>query len=42
MENAGAGVPRTDPPPDEIDFHSTPVMSDPGLSIFTAVQTQLG
>jgi uncharacterized protein (TIGR03435 family) len=42
MENARGGVPRTDPPPDEIDFHSTPVMSDPGLSIFTAVQTQLG
>ena len=42
MENAGGGVPRTDPPPDEIDFHGTPVLPEPGLSIFTAVEAQLG
>jgi uncharacterized protein (TIGR03435 family) len=42
MENVGGVVPRTNPPPDVIDFDSTSVMSDPGLSIFTAVQTQLG
>lgn len=42
LETGGAGIPRVDPPPDEIDMQSAPVMSDPGLSIFTAVQTQLG
>jgi uncharacterized protein (TIGR03435 family) len=42
MDDAGGGVPRTDPPPDQIETHSSPVMSDPGLSIFTAVQAQLG
>ncbi len=42
MDSAGGVIPRTDPPPDEIDSHSTPVMSDPGLSIFTAVEAQLG
>jgi len=42
MEAAGGTVPRTDPPPDEIDMHNSPVMSDPGLSIFRAIQTQLG
>ena len=38
----GAGIPRTDPPPDEIDVYHSPVMTDPGLSIFNALQTQLG
>jgi uncharacterized protein (TIGR03435 family) len=42
MENAGGGVPRTDPPPDQIEIHSTPVISDLGLSLFTAIQAQLG
>jgi uncharacterized protein (TIGR03435 family) len=42
MESFGGAIPRTDPPPDEIDSHTGPVMSDPGLSIFTAVQAQLG
>jgi uncharacterized protein (TIGR03435 family) len=42
MENAGGGIPRTDYPPDEIEFHDTPVPFDPGLSIFAAVQSQLG
>jgi uncharacterized protein (TIGR03435 family) len=42
IENAGGGVPRTEPPPDEIDFHGTPVLSDAGLSIFAALQTRLG
>jgi uncharacterized protein (TIGR03435 family) len=42
MENAGGGIPRTDYPPDEIEFHDTPVPSDPALSIFAAVQSQLG
>jgi uncharacterized protein (TIGR03435 family) len=35
-------VPRTDPPPDEIEMQSTPVLSGPGLSIFTAIESQLG
>ncbi|HWC96280.1 MAG TPA: TIGR03435 family protein [Candidatus Sulfopaludibacter sp.] len=35
------GVPRTDPPPDEIDMHPGPVGA-PGESIFSAVQAQLG
>jgi uncharacterized protein (TIGR03435 family) len=42
MESAGGVMPRTDPPPDEIDFHNTPIRSDAGLSIFRAVQAQLG
>jgi uncharacterized protein (TIGR03435 family) len=42
IESTGGTVPRTNPPPDEIDFHDSPVLSDPGLSIFTAVQTRLG
>jgi uncharacterized protein (TIGR03435 family) len=42
IDNHGGGVPRTDPPPDQISYFSTPVLSDPGLSIFTAVQAQLG
>lgn len=42
MESAGGGVPRTDPPPDQIEMLGTPVMSDPDLSLFTALQTQLG
>jgi uncharacterized protein (TIGR03435 family) len=42
VEMAGGVVPRTDPPPDQIEIHGTSVMSDPGLSIFTAVQKQLG
>ena len=35
-------VPRTEPPPDEIEMQSTPVLSGPGLSIFTAIKSQLG
>jgi len=42
MENGGAGVPRTGPPPDMIDMHSAPILSDASLSIFTALQAQLG
>jgi uncharacterized protein (TIGR03435 family) len=42
MESVGGSVPRTDPPPDEIGVHSTPVMSDASLSLFSAVQAQLG
>jgi uncharacterized protein (TIGR03435 family) len=42
MESVGGLVPRTDPPPDQIEQRNGPVMSDPGLSIFTAVQAQLG
>ena len=41
MESAG-GIPRTGPPPDQIDMHSGPILSDPGLSIFTALPAQLG
>lgn len=42
VESTGGTIPRTNPPPDEIDFHNTPVLSDTGVSIFTAVQLQLG
>ena len=42
MDSAGGMVPRTDPPPDEIEVHSTPILSAPGVSLFTAVQEQLG
>ena len=42
MENGGAGVPRTGPPPDEIDMHSGPILTDASLSIFAALQAQLG
>jgi uncharacterized protein (TIGR03435 family) len=38
----GGRIPRTGPPPDEIDMHDSPVMTDPGLSIFTALPAQLG
>ncbi|HWE48860.1 MAG TPA: TIGR03435 family protein [Bryobacteraceae bacterium] len=38
----GGSVPRTNPPPDEIDIHSTPVLPGQSLSIFTALQNQLG
>jgi len=38
----GSGIPRTDPPPDQMESHSGAVLSDPGLSIFTAIQAQLG
>ena len=43
MEGAGGVVPRTNPPPDEIDMHSTTVLSGAtGLSLFTALPEQLG
>ena len=42
MENGGAGVPRTGPPPDEIDMHSGPVLTDSGMTIFAALRAQLG
>ena len=42
VENGGAGVPRTGPPPDVIDMHSSPILSDAGLSIFAALPAQLG
>ena len=43
MDSVGGNIPITDPPPDEIDAHpSSPVMSGPALSLFSAVQTQLG
>lgn len=41
-ESAGGIVPRTDPPPDEIEMHNSPVLSDPGLSLFTALPAQMG
>lgn len=41
MEGGGT-VPRTDPPPDQIESSGTTVLSDPGLSIFAAMQRQLG
>jgi uncharacterized protein (TIGR03435 family) len=42
VENGGTGVPRTGPPPDMIEMHSSPILSDPGLSIFAALPAQLG
>jgi len=42
IESAGGSVPRTDPPPDEIDVHNTPILSDAGVSIFSALESQLG
>jgi uncharacterized protein (TIGR03435 family) len=41
-ESAGGGIPRTDPPPDEIDVQPSAIMSDAVPSIFTAIQSQLG
>ena len=42
VESAGGMLPRTGPPPDEIESHGTPVLTDPGLSVFSAVREQLG
>jgi uncharacterized protein (TIGR03435 family) len=43
MEAAGGIIPRTYPPPDMIENRSsTPVMSEPGPSIFGALETQIG
>ena len=42
VENAGGGVPRTQPPPDQIDREDAPVIAESGISIFSAVETQLG
>ena len=42
VESAGGVIPRTGPPPDEIESHATPVLTDPGLSVFNAVKEQLG
>jgi uncharacterized protein (TIGR03435 family) len=42
VDNGGAGIPRTGPPPDMIEMHSSPILSDPGLSIFAALPAQLG
>jgi len=42
IESAGGFVARKGPPPDEIESSSAPVLSDPGLSIFTALPAQLG
>lgn len=37
----GGTIARTDPPPDMIETHNTPV-SDPGLTLFSALQKELG
>jgi uncharacterized protein (TIGR03435 family) len=42
VESAGGVIPRTGPPPDAIESHPTPVLTDPGLSLFNAVKEQLG
>jgi len=42
LETAGGRIPRTGPPPDEIDIHNSPILSEPGRSIFTALPAQLG
>ena len=42
VESAGGMIPRTGPPPDEIESHGASVLTDPGLSVFSAVREQLG
>ena len=42
IESANGTIPRTYPPPDQIETGSTSVLSDPGLSLFTALQARLG
>ena len=42
VENGGAGIPRTGPPPDEIDMHGSPILSESGVSIFAALPAQMG
>jgi uncharacterized protein (TIGR03435 family) len=42
IESSGGVIPRTGPPPDQTESVNSPVLSDPGLSLFAAVQTQLG
>jgi uncharacterized protein (TIGR03435 family) len=41
-ETAGGNIPRIGPPPDEIESHSTPVLSDSALPLLAAIQAQLG
>lgn len=41
-EAAGGAVPRTNPPPDEIDMHSTPVNTAGAPDLIAAVRSQLG
>jgi uncharacterized protein (TIGR03435 family) len=42
METTGGGIPRTGPPPDEIDMDNGPILSEGGSSIFNALPAQLG
>jgi len=42
MDAAGGMVPRTEPPPDEIEMYGSAVLTDPGLSLFKAIESQLG
>ncbi len=42
VESAGGVIPRTGPPPDQIESQTTPVLTDPGLSVFHALTEQLG
>jgi uncharacterized protein (TIGR03435 family) len=41
-EGGGGNVPRTGPPPDQIESVPRPVLSDGGVSIHAALQSQLG
>ena len=42
VESAGGVVPRNGPPPDEIEMGSAPVLPGFGITIFAAVEKQLG
>ncbi|HLH19483.1 MAG TPA: TIGR03435 family protein [Bryobacteraceae bacterium] len=42
LESAGGMIPRNGPPPDAIESRAAPVLSDPGLSMFNALPSQLG
>ncbi len=42
VESAGGFVPRTGPPPDQIEAGGASVLSGPDLSLFTSLPSQLG
>jgi uncharacterized protein (TIGR03435 family) len=42
VESAGGVVPRTGPPPDQIESLGTPVLGDANVTIFRAIEKQLG
>lgn len=42
VDGAGGNIPRTYPPPDMIENRQTMAIADSGLSLFAAIQSQLG